>query len=131
MAETKRKGDLGQTIIMAKIMLSGHKVAMPVGEDWRFDLIALKDGKLVRVQCKYVTSNGEFVRVPCKSANSHAVRKYTPEEIDWLVCYDATSERCFYIPSSMLGKNDLSLRLTPPKNGATKNVRWAKDFETW
>lgn len=100
MAETKRKGDVGQSVIMAKIMLAGHKVAIPVGEDWRYDLIVLKDGKLQRVQCKYVTSDGDVV----------------------------------YLPSIMLGtagRNSFSLRLKPSKNGQSKRIRSASDFENW
>ena len=133
MAITKQKGDIGQSVIMARIMLDGYKVAIPVGEDWRFDLIVLKDGKLQRVQCKYVTSNGQCIDVPCRSANSHSVKKYTTTEIDWIVVYDSTTDKCYYLPSSLLGdkgRNCFSLRLTPPRN-CTKGVHQAKDFETW
>lgn len=133
-AETKRKGDIGQSVIMARMMLDGYKIALPVGEDWRFDLIVLKDGKLVRVQCKYVTSDGQVINVPCKSSNNWSVKKYTPSEIDWIVVYDRTTDKCYYIPSSLLGecgRNDLRLRLTSTQNGQVKNVRYAKDFELW
>lgn len=116
------------------MMLDGYKIAIPVGEDWRFDLIVLKDSKLVRVQCKYVTSDGQFISVPCKSSNNWNVKKYTPDEIDWLVVYDRTTDKCYYIPSALLGCNgrhDLRLRVTASKNGQLKNIRYAKDFETW
>lgn len=131
MAETKRKGDLGQTIIMAKIMLQGFKVAIPVGEDWRFDLIVYRNEELLRVQCKYVTSDGKVVRVPCRSANSHCVRLYTPKEIDWLICYDATTDRCYYIPSSKLGRcHEMRLRLTPTSRRLSGTL-YAEDFLNW
>jgi hypothetical protein len=133
MAETKRKGDLGQSLIMAQIMLQGHKVAIPVGEDWRYDLIILKDGKLQRIQCKYVQSDGRFIRVPCRSSNNWSVKKYTSDEIDWIVVYDATTQKCYYVPATLLGagRNELSLRVTTPANGQKKGVRYAKDFESW
>lgn len=118
---------------MARIMLDGYKVAIPVGEDWRFDLIVLKDEKLVRVQCKYVTSNGESINVPCRSSNNWSVKRYTPDEIDWIVVYDVTTDKCYYVPSSLLGtgRDCVSLRIKPPKNQQIKGIRWAKDFLTW
>lgn len=119
---------------MARIMLAGHKVAIPVGEDWRFDLIVLKDGKLLRVQCKYVTSDGDAITIPCRSCNNWSVKKYTPDEVDWIVAYDSTTDKCYYVPSSMLGANGrstLRLRVTPPKNNQAKRVLYAKDFEVW
>lgn len=134
MAETKRKGDAGQAVIMARIMLDGYKVAIPVGEDWRFDIIVLKDGKLLRVQCKYVTSDGNTLCVPCRSSNNWSVKRYTRHEIDWIVVYDSTTDRCFYIPSTMLGESGratINLRLKPAKNGQTKAVHWARDYEKW
>ena len=51
MAETKRKGDLGEAMVMADVLRRGHKVALPVGEDWRYDLIVLRNSKLERIQC--------------------------------------------------------------------------------
>ncbi len=49
MAETKRKGDLGEIMIMADILRRGYKVAIPFGEDWRFDLIVLRSKSFERV----------------------------------------------------------------------------------
>jgi hypothetical protein len=134
MAETKRKGDLGEAMIMADVLKKGYKVAIPVGEDWRYDLIVLRGKKLERLQCKYSTSNGEVIEVRCRSCNNWSVLKYTSSELDWMAVYDALTEKCYYLPSSMLGKKGrtiIYLRLTPPKNGQVKGVLWAKDFESW
>ena len=48
-AITKIKGDLGQAMVMADALRRGYKVAMPLGEDWRYDLIVLKNGQLLRI----------------------------------------------------------------------------------
>lgn len=131
MAETKRKGDLGEAMIMADVLKRGYKVALPVGEDWRFDLIVLRKNKLVRVQCKYVTSDGLKLFIPCRSSNDRLAHSYTPEEIDWLACYDATTDKCYYVPSEILlhVKTYLSLRLTKPRNSQKARIRFAQDFE--
>lgn len=126
-----RKGEVGRLAIMSKLVLAGHQVALPVGADWRFDLIVLRDGKLLRVQCKYVTSDGKSITVPCRSTDGNKSKNYTAEEIDWIMVFDATTGNCYYLPSSLLGRSSVSLRITPPRNGQTESTLWAKDFETW
>lgn len=57
---------------------------------------------------KYTHSDGHRVLVRCRS---HSLTKgkvrqtkyYTAETVDWIAVYDATSERCFYLPSTELG----------------------------
>lgn len=118
---------------MADALCRGYKVALPVGEDWRYDLIVLRKGKLERVQCKYVTSDGSVICVPCRSVNSYAARSYTSGQIDWLAVYDKTTNACYYIPALMLGsgRSGINLRLVPSRNGQQKGVVWAKKFTRW
>lgn len=132
MAQTKKKGDLGEVIILADIMKKGYKAAMPIGEDWRYDLIVERRGKLERVQCKYTESDGKRIKVRCKSSNNWSTVSYTSSNIDWLAVYDKTSDSCFYIPSELLGENgrrEIYLRLKPTKNNQKKNVRLAEDYK--
>lgn len=133
MAETKTKGDLGQAMIMAEAMKRGYKVAIPVGEDWRYDLIVLRQGKLERVQCKYTESDGQYINVRCRSSNNWQTLKYTADEIDWLAVYDKTTDQCYFVPASELGdgKSELHLRVQPPKNGQVKKVRLAEGYKDW
>lgn len=130
MAETKRKGDLGEAMVMADVLRRGHKVAIPVGEDWAYDLIVLREGELQRVQCKYVESDGKVICVPCRSVNNWSTKHYTSDMVDWMAVYDKTTECCYYISSEMLGEGRaiIHLRLEPSKNKQTKRVKWAKDF---
>lgn len=133
MAETKRKGDVGQSVIMARLMLDGYKVAIPFGEDWRFDLIVLKEERLQRIQCKYVTSEKEFVRIPCKSSNNHSVLKYTPKDVDWIIAFDCSTAKIFYIPSSEFGdagRSTITLRMFEAA-GDRKATHYAQNYEKW
>lgn len=133
MAITKTKGDLGEAMTIAEAMKRGYKVAIPVGEDWRYDLIVLRNGSLDRVQCKYTESNGEVISVKCRSTNGHSTIKYSSQDIDWLVVYDKTTDRCYFIPSVFLGNGraEITLRVVPGKNGQTKGVNLASDFLVW
>lgn len=133
MAETKRKGDLGEALVMAEALRRGYKVAIPIGEDWRYDLIVLRNGQLERVQCKYTESDGEVVKVKCRSTNNWVTIHYTTSDFDWIAVYDRTSNRYFFVPSSLLGngRNSINLRLIPPKNKQVQGVLNGVDFETW
>jgi hypothetical protein len=133
MAETKRKGDIGEAMVMADVLRRGYKVAIPVGEDWRYDLIVLRNGNLERVQCKYTSSRGDFIYVACRSSNNWSVVRYTPEAVDWIAVYDTFTSKVYFVPSSFLGSGRaaISLRLMPPKNNQVKGILWAKDFESW
>lgn len=130
MAITKEKGDIGMAMIMADVLKKGYKVAIPVGEDWKYDLIVLKKNKLERIQCKYTTSNGDVIDVICRSCNNHLNYKYKIDDIDWLAVYDITTNLCYYIDSNYLGEGrcEIRLRINEPENKQIKKILWAKDF---
>jgi hypothetical protein len=61
-ATRKQKGDLAELKIACDLVERGHKVAVPYGEDWDFDLIVCRDGRLERVQVKHATSVDGVIR---------------------------------------------------------------------
>ena len=121
-------------LVAADLVRRGYKVALPFGEDWDYDLIVERNGRLERVQVKYTESNGTVI---CVRTRTHsltngrvvAVKRYTAAIIDWLAVYDRTSDRCYYIHASVLGPgmDSLSLRLTPARNSQRRGVRLAAD----
>lgn len=134
MALKKSQGSIGEAMVIAEAMKRGYKVAIPFGEDWRYDLIVLRRGKLERVQCKYTRSNGKVITVRCRSVNNWSRIKYSESDIDWLSVFDETTQKCYFIPSGMLGvlgRAQMNLRLEPTMNNQHKLVLWAKDFEEW
>jgi hypothetical protein len=134
-AALKAKGDLAELMVAADILRRGHKVAIPYGEDWDYDLIVLRHGLLERVQVKHATSDGRVVPVRCRSFSLTAgrvreVKRYSAESVDWLAVYDATTSRCFYVPAAALGEGRslLHLRLEPPRSGQRAGIRSADDY---
>ena len=121
-------------MVAADLMRRGHKIAFPYGEDWDYDLIVCRHGRLERVQVKHATSDGAVVHVRCRShsltnGRVRATKHYTAETVDWIAVWDATTDRCFYVPSSQFdGHSLLQLRLTPCLNGQQRGVRWARDY---
>ena len=134
-APLKAKGDLAEVMIAADLIRRGYKIAIPYGEDWDFDLIVCREERLERVQCKYSESNGIVIVVRCRShsltnGKIRATKRYTAAMIEWLAVYDATTERCYYIPATELGEgmNMMHLRLTPARNNQHRRVRLADAY---
>jgi PD-(D/E)XK endonuclease len=133
-APLKQKGDLAELMVAADLRRRGFKLAFPYGEDWDYDLIIEREGRLERVQVKYTTSDGATVVVRPRSfsltnGKVRSVKHYTVDNIDWLAVYDVTSDRCYYIPAVEFkdGMWCMHLRLTPPAR-RRKDVRFAKDY---
>ncbi|MGH3666729.1 MAG: group I intron-associated PD-(D/E)XK endonuclease, partial [Acidimicrobiia bacterium] len=108
MGKTNAKGEIGEAMILADLQRQGHGIAIPFGHDLPFDLIVVRkeDGALEVI----------FAKVTSTSAWVH--HRYIRDEVDWIAVYDATTDECFYLPSSLWdGQGTLNLRLAPTANG--------------
>jgi hypothetical protein len=91
---------------------------------------------LHRVQVKSTKSDGRVIPVKCFSHSLTAGRvrstkHYTAAMVDWIAAYDATIDRCYYIPSWMLGVEGRSLvhlRLVPARNMQLRGTHRADDY---
>ena len=135
MAPLKAKGDLAEVMIAGDLIRRGYKIAIPYGEDWDFDLIVCRQERLERVQCKYTCSNGVVIMVRARSysltsGKIKSIKRYTAAMIDWLAVYDATTERCYYVPAAELGDgmNTLHLRLAAARNNQHRRIRFASSY---
>jgi hypothetical protein len=131
----KAKGDLAELMVAVDLLRQGHKIAIPYGEDCDFDLVLIRGSRLERVQVKHARSDGAVVNVRCHShsltnGKIRRTKHYTAETIDLLAVYDATSDRCYYVPAKELGagRSALCLRLTPARNGQRLGTRPAEDY---
>lgn len=129
-AITKIKGDLGQAMVMADALKRGYKVALPLGEDWRYDLIVLREEKLLKIQCKYADSAKGVIKVRCETHDGRSYYRYKREDLDYIAVYDRVTDKCYYVPCSYLGtgRSSISLRTTETRNGQSKKTWRAKDF---
>ena len=87
------------------------------------------------MQVKHARSNGAVIPVPTRSLSLtngkvKAYKLYTAEMIDWLAVYDPVTDRCYYIPASVLGSGMtmLHLRLSDTRNNQRIGVLFASDY---
>lgn len=130
-AKTTEKGEIGEAMVIADLMRQGHEVAIPFGHNQPYDLIVIRkeDGRLEKIQVKYTTSDARVVKVKAESTSAWVRHTYTASEVDWIAVFDATTEQCFYVPSSIWnGYTTLSLRIDPTANGQRKLIRFGDQF---
>lgn len=136
MASLKRKGDIAELRVAADLAVRGCHVLIPFGEDCDYDLAADFGGRLHRLQVKYTRSDGRVIIVRCRShsltnGKIRQTKAYTTAMVDWIVVFDVTTDRCYYVPSWVLGSDgvtDLRLRLAPARNGQLLRIRPAEDY---
>ncbi|WP_354699946.1 group I intron-associated PD-(D/E)XK endonuclease [Paraconexibacter sp. AEG42_29] len=134
MATLKQKGDLAELKVAADLVAQGYRILLPFGEDHSYDLAIDDGGRLLRVQVKHTRSDGRVVVTKCfthslTNGKVRATTRYTSEHIDWLVVWDATTDRCVYIPAAMLGtgRSSLYFRYTETLNNQRRRIRWVDD----
>ena len=84
---------------------------------------------------KYARSDGRVISVRPRSQSLtngrvKATKHYTAGLIDWLAVWDATQDRCFYVPASELGAgmSEVRLRLAPAANAQLRGIRIAARY---
>ena len=124
----KRKGSIAELAVATRLMREGWNVLVPYGENTRYDLVAERNGRFVRIQVKYSTPKDGKLYVSCRSSNNWSVLPYTAKEIDAIAVYDGLSQAVYFVPVSRMRKSAMVLRLDPTKNSQKVRVRFAKEF---
>ena len=127
---TKDKGAIAETFVIADLAQRGYKIALPIGENIPFDLIAIRDDySLLRIQVKYrrLDSNGSVsIKLASTWKNSAITRvvAYDLNAIDYFAIYCPDVKQVAYVPVAELKRNRVfAIRVTPAKNKQSKGVR--------
>lgn len=133
MENTKYKGNVTEIETILAFMKLGYNVLTPYGDCERYDLVADVNGKFLKIQCKTSSpqdEEGNVYRFSCRSTHKingqMKMAKYEDGEIDYFAT--CIKGKCYLIPLSECGCDKL-LRFIPPKNGQTRGVNFAKDYE--
>jgi hypothetical protein len=130
--DTKSIGDLSEILFAGKLVLAGYRVAVPLGENQRYDLIIEKNEVLSRVQVKTGRVRNGAVIFNCYSSHTHrkgpSSRPYTGQ-VDFFGIYCQELDIGYLVPIADLARLSGSLRLQPTRNGQQRHVRWARRYE--
>lgn len=131
---TDQKGAIAETAIVHEATRLGIAVFKPVNDGGRCDMIFDVRGRLIRVQCKWATRNGDVIGVRCyssrRSSSGQVKRPYTSAEIDAFAAYCGDLARCYFLPIECFsGRTCVQLRLAPARNNQKRGINWADEFE--
>lgn len=134
---TSRKGEITESVILAKLVQLGYECLIPWGHDHRYDIAIDDDGKLVRIQCKtahYIEERGglEFntAITYARVGGKPHIRKGYQGQADYFGVYSPETGKVYLVPVDdvPIGSKGL-LRLHAAKNNQQKGVKWARDYE--
>ena len=134
MINTKRYGNIGEAMAVSLFVKHGIPIALPFGDNEKYDLIAEFNGKLNKIQIKTSiskTENGTVI-FDVTSSSSHRKNgcktKYTRKDIDYFFCYNIEIDKAFLIEAPEEPMSAITIRIDPPKNTYAKNIRYEKDY---
>lgn len=129
---TKQKGDIGQAKVYCDLTERGDLVLLPQTEHAPFDLVSYSSGAFYRIQVKYVTMDDTgalevLFRSSWSDKNGVHKSEWDKADIDCVAVYCPDTGECYYFDPNKY-KKSLTLRVLPPKNGQTRNVKSASDY---
>ena len=114
---------------------AGYAVAVPFGENTRYDLLIDDGERISRVQCK----SGQLVSgvVRFKTASSYAhhrsalqTRRHYQGQIEFFAVYCRSNAGVYMIPiEDVTATCEARLRVEPSRNGQRRRIRHAAAYE--
>lgn len=130
---SKCKGNIGEAMILAEFTKRNIQVAIPFGDNARYDLIADFNGKLNKIQVKYssqLSENNSFICHLASSTN-HTTNKHEDKyigQVDYIAVYIAPWNESVLIPISDCDQNTISLRKEIGQNNQQKGIHLLSDY---
>ena len=125
-------GNIGEAIAFSEFVKRGYTVLFPFGQNTPYDLVVDIGGKLYKIQCKTTEKIHEesvMLFYSCRTngfTGKHTT--YTVDEIDYIFLYCIENGYMGLINVNEVPPQKIMIRLNPPKNFQTKNVRMAQDY---
>ena len=130
-AAPRTVGECSELEAFSAFHRAGYPVLISPFRTLRYDCAVEIDGRLLRVQVKTGRVVEGAVHFPCKSSSPYRDKTGNAYhgDADLFAVWVPTLGKCYVIPVNECGRAGVALRLTPAKNGQSKRVRLAADFE--
>jgi hypothetical protein len=134
MLSTDQKGSIAEAAIVFAATKAGVGVLRPLTDGERYDLVFDLRPRLVRVQCKWASREGEVVAVRCyssrRSGTGFIKTSYSREDVDFIAAYCPELERCYLLPLDLFDRRlQVQLRLGKTRNNQRRGINWEEAFE--
>lgn len=128
---TVLKGKITENKCATWLLEQGYIVSIPE-VPCQYDLLVDIQTKILKIQvktCHLVNDeSGIEFNVSSTTNNTKGFYKklYTEDGVDYFMTYH--EDKYYLVPLSECGTRSKKLRFSPPKNGQTKNICFAKDY---
>ncbi len=128
---SKNKGNIGELACATELSKLGYSVFKEFGDLSKIDLIAEKDGKLLRIQCKSAFPKEGTIGLNLRKCGPNYVVKYDLSKLDYFSLYDLENNKLYLIPVTKLkdSQNSFTIRFGDRKNKQHYECNFAEDFE--
>ena len=125
-------GEITEQQVTLEFLKQGILISKPLVQSSRYDFIADINNKLYKIQVK----TGRFKEesyLEFATSTSHTNTKgtinisYSEDDVDFFATM--YNGQCYLVPYRLCGKRAQRLRFVPAKNGQTKGILFAKDFQ--
>jgi hypothetical protein len=129
----KAIGDRTALAVMLALRKIGYEIAVPFGENTRYDLVIDDGMRLQRVQCKTGRLRRGAIDFMTSSSYAHHVSPKQPRDyrgqIDAFAVYCPATAGVYLIPiEEVQVPSRATLRVDPARNGQRKRIRLAEDY---
>lgn len=127
----KAVGELSEAAVVHHLVRAGYELARPLGDNQRYDLLIEEPDRFLRVQVKTgrLHRTGAVVFATCSSQVHRGRGKLSYRgQCELFAVYCPELDESYLVPVHEAGTSGCSLRVRPPKNGQSRNVRWAADY---
>lgn len=121
-----------EAAILGRLVERGYRILLPFGVNQRYDLVIEQEGRFLTAQCKTGRMCAGAVEFRARSVQSNRKRtkfRGYAGQIDLFIVYCPANDGVYVIPAEEVPASGMYLRVDPPRNGQSKHVRWAKDYE--
>ena len=127
--QTREKGTLTESKILAAFVEAGYLVSLPFGDGHKYDLV-IDDGRRVqRVQCKTGrVRNGGLLFNACSFSGNAGTRRDYKDAAELFAVLNVETGDVYVIPVEEVGHTVACLRLSPTLSGQSKGIRWAENY---
>ena len=126
---TSTIGSRTEGVVLAALLRTNRKVLLPFGGAARYDLGIDDDGKLIRVQCKTAVYKDGCVIFQASSLRRDRTKMGYHGDADLFGVYCPALDKVYLVPVEEVGSTDCRLRIESPKNGQTRGIRLAEQYE--
>jgi prevent-host-death family protein len=129
------KGNVAELAIATEAARLGLSVLKPLTEHERYDLVLGIGERLLRVQCKWGSRQGDVVLVRLRSSyhsptRGYVITTYDETEVDLVAVYCGELDRCYLLPRELFAsRTTVYLRLERTRNNQRAALNWAAEYE--